>query len=104
MELNFHISDIFDLAFFLLSVYSNDVTLVGNDCCQCAMVLFTLFAFMASIFGGVELGQLHSKNSRFSILEYLIFGSYTESEDFRSQDQGSWDVEPFDLGSYDLKS
>ena len=54
---------------------------------------------MESIFGGVELGQLHSKTQRFSISEYLIFGSHTESEDFRSQDQGSWDVESSDLGS-----
>ena len=83
----------------MLLVYSNDVTLVGNDCCQCAMVLFSLFAIMESIFGGVELGQLHSKTQRFSISEYLIFGSHTESEDFRSQDQGSWDVESSDLGS-----
>ena len=79
----------FTWIYFAFSIYSNDVTLVGNDCCQCAMVLFSLFAIMASIFGGVELGQLHSKTQRFSISEYLIFGSHTESEDFKSQDQGS---------------
>ena len=76
----------------MLLVYSNDVTLVGNDCCQCAMVLFSLFAIMASNFGGVELGQLHSKNQRF-LFQNIGFLGHIQNlriSDPRISDPGMW--------------